>query len=50
MQRLAGRERVLRDFRPVDMWEATYQEYVRLLLAQGLQVPASAMIPSEPSP
>ena len=35
----AGRERVLRDFRPGDIWEATYQEYVRLLRAKGLPVP-----------
>lgn len=27
----AGRERVLRDFRREDIWEAVYQEYVRLL-------------------
>ncbi len=32
----AGRERVLRDFRPEDIWEATYQEYVRLLRERGL--------------
>ena len=38
----AGRERVLRDFRPEDIWEATYQEYVRLLQEKGLPVPASA--------
>jgi len=36
---LAGRERVLRDFRPEDIWEATYQEYVRLLRKKGLAVP-----------
>ena len=35
----AGRERVLRDFRPEDIWEATYQEYVRLLQERGLPVP-----------
>ncbi|MHB9035608.1 MAG: glycosyltransferase family 4 protein [Armatimonadota bacterium] len=27
----AGRERVLRDFRREDMWEATHEEYLRLL-------------------
>ena len=36
---LAGRERVLRDFRPEDIWEATYQEYLSLLLRKGLSVP-----------
>lgn len=36
---LAGRERVLRDFRPEDIWEALYQEYVRLLKLKGLTVP-----------
>jgi glycosyltransferase involved in cell wall biosynthesis len=35
----AGRERVLRDFRPEAIWEATYQEYVRLLRARGLPSP-----------
>lgn len=34
----AGRERVLRDFRPEAIWEATYQEYVRLLSERGLKV------------
>jgi glycosyltransferase involved in cell wall biosynthesis len=32
----AGRERVLRDFRPEDVWEALYQEYVRLLIEKGV--------------
>ena len=36
---LAGRERVLRDFRPEDIWEATYREYLSLLLRKGLSVP-----------
>jgi len=31
----AGRERMLRDFRPEAMWEATYREYVRLLRQRG---------------
>lgn len=35
----AGRERVLRDFRPEAIWEATYQEYVRLLQERGLRHP-----------
>ncbi len=32
----AGRQRVLRDFRPEAIWEALYQEYVRLLREKGL--------------
>ena len=32
----AGRERVLRDFRPEILWQAVYQEYVRCLLRKGL--------------
>lgn len=35
----AGRERVLRDFRQEDIWEAIYQEYVRLLTERGIPVP-----------
>ena len=35
----AGRERVLRDFRPEAIWEAMYQEYVRLLRARALPIP-----------
>jgi glycosyltransferase involved in cell wall biosynthesis len=42
----AGRQRVLRDFRPEDIWEATYQEYIRLLRQQGLPIPE----PTEPHP
>lgn len=38
----AGRERVLQDFRPEDIWEALYQEYVRLLREKGLPVPHPA--------
>ena len=34
----AGRERMLRDFRPEVIWEAQYQEYVRLLGKKGLKV------------
>ena len=37
----AGRERVLRDFRPEDIWEACYQEYTRLLRLKGLPMPQS---------
>jgi glycosyltransferase involved in cell wall biosynthesis len=36
---MAGRERVVRDFRPEIVWEAMYQEYVRLLEERGLPVP-----------
>ncbi len=35
----AGRQRVLRDFRPDAIWEALYQEYVRLLREKGLPSP-----------
>jgi len=35
----AGRQRVMRDFRPEDIWEATYREYVRLLCRKRLPVP-----------
>lgn len=35
---LAGRERVLREFRPEDMSEAIYQEYVTLLAEKGIVV------------
>ncbi len=36
---LAGRERVLREFRPEAIWEALYQAYVRLLREKGLPIP-----------
>jgi hypothetical protein len=35
----AGRERVIRDFKPEDIWEALYQEYVRLLKEKGIPAP-----------
>lgn len=35
----AGRERVLRDFRPEAMWQALYQEYLRLFKLRGLSLP-----------
>jgi glycosyltransferase involved in cell wall biosynthesis len=38
----AGRERVLREFRPEAIWEALYGEYVRLLQEQGQPVPPGA--------
>lgn len=34
----AGRERVLRDFRPEDIWDSLHREYVRLIEAKGLNV------------
>ncbi len=39
----AGRERVLRDFRQEAIWEALYQEYVRLLRDEGLPVPEAGL-------
>lgn len=39
---LAGRKRVLRDFRPEAMWEALHQEYVRLLREKRLPIPESS--------
>lgn len=42
----AGRERVLRDFRQEDIWEALHTEYVRLLTERGLPVPT----PGAPEP
>jgi glycosyltransferase involved in cell wall biosynthesis len=33
---LAGRERVLRDFRPVEIWQGLYEEYRQMLLEKGL--------------
>lgn len=35
---LAGRERVLRDFRQEAIWEAMYQEYCRLLKEKGIEI------------
>ena len=35
----AARERVVRDFKPEDIWEALYQEYVRLLKEKGIPEP-----------
>ena len=35
----AGRERVLRDFRPEAIWEALCREYARLLRDKGLPIP-----------
>lgn len=36
----AGRQRVLRDFRQDEIWEAIYQEYCRLLTERGLFIPS----------
>ncbi len=44
---LAGRERVLRDFRQEVMWEAMYQEYVRLLREKGLPIPEGSLQSAE---
>ena len=41
----AGRERMLRDFRPRDVWEATYREYCRLLGLAGISAPESPYSP-----
>jgi glycosyltransferase involved in cell wall biosynthesis len=41
----AGRERMLRDFRPQDIWEATYREYCRLLGEAGISAPTSPYSP-----
>jgi len=38
----AGRERVLREFRQDDLWEAIYQEYVTLLESRGLGLPGKS--------
>ena len=40
---LAARERVLRDYRPQDMWEAIYQEYLRLLRRGAAQEASPVM-------
>ena len=39
----AGRRRVISDFRPEMLWEAQYQEYVRLLREKGLAGPNPEM-------
>ena len=38
----AGRERVLKDFRPEAIWEGIYQEYVTLLTAKKISLLESA--------
>jgi glycosyltransferase involved in cell wall biosynthesis len=42
---LAGRARVLRDFRPEDLSKAIYCEYLRLLGQKGIQVPPESSPP-----
>lgn len=44
----AARERVLRDFRPEAIWEATYHEYLRLLRLRNQPVPHSESQQLEP--
>jgi glycosyltransferase involved in cell wall biosynthesis len=46
----AGRRRVLRDFRPAGIWEAVFDQYVRLLRARGLPLPrpADALVEAAP--
>ncbi|HEY9639419.1 MAG TPA: glycosyltransferase family 4 protein [Coleofasciculaceae cyanobacterium] len=39
-QGIAGRKRVLQEFRQEAIWEAMYQEYAQLLEKQGLSVPS----------
>ncbi|GAB4365110.1 MAG: glycosyltransferase family 4 protein [Elainellaceae cyanobacterium] len=46
---IAGRERVLQDFCQEAIWEAMYQEYVRLLSEQGLSVPLMDISSDVPS-
>lgn len=43
----AGRERVLRDFRPDDMSAAMYQEYLRLLRECGIEIAPNTLNVSE---
>lgn len=40
---IAGRERVLKDFRQEAIWEALHQEYTQLLKKQGLSAPEVAI-------
>ena len=39
----AGRQRMLRDFHPEDIWEAVHQEYRRLLRERGVSAPEPAV-------
>lgn len=40
----AGRARVLRQYRPEQVWEAIYEEYKRLMREKNLPVPASQLL------
>lgn len=37
----AGRDRVVRDFRPEDLWQALYNEYIELIHKKGIPYPPS---------
>ena len=43
----AGRERMLRDFRPEALWEATLARYRALLARQGAAAPSPLPLPEE---
>lgn len=45
----AGRERVLRDFRREAIWEALYDEYLRLMSESGIQHSGSGRTDASPS-
>jgi glycosyltransferase involved in cell wall biosynthesis len=45
----AGRERVLREFRQDVIWEALYQDYLRLLRERRQPVPEAADLPCDPA-
>ena len=43
-----GRERVIQNFRPELIWEATYQEYLRLLQSKGINPPRLTVHETQP--
>lgn len=43
---IAGRQRVLRDFRQEAIWDALFEEYIRLLAKKGIEVPISEREPT----
>jgi hypothetical protein len=43
----AGRDRVLISFRQEAIWDAFYQEYMRLLQEKGLSIPQPLLTPQE---
>ena len=45
----AGRQRVLRDFRPEAIWEATYRQYIHSLRERGLPVPQPTEVDGTPA-